>query len=366
MSIKVAQSSKAVDELGAQFKAELGDAAVVVYFASSHYDLSEVAKAIAAAFPTARTFGCTTAGELVSGAMSKASVVAMGIGGEVVDRAFIGVVENVGSSVDGIDKLFASWERELGQRMIDLDTERWIGIVLADGLSGAEERVMDRLGNKTNVTFIGGSAGDDLAFKKTWVAADGKAVSNAVVLALFDCPAGFDVIKTQSFHPTRRFLVPTKVNKAKREVEEFDGKPAATAYAEALGVPVDKLADQFMAHPVGLLVGGEPFVRSPQQVVGDAVRFYCAVDEGVKLAILDSTDIVARTATDLSEAISRNKGAAGLINFNCILRTLELEGKGETEAYGKVFANVPTVGFSTYGEEYLGHINQTATMLLFR
>ena len=49
-----------------------------------------------------------------------------------------------------------------------------------------------------------------------------------------------------------------------------------------------------------------------------------------------------------------------------LLRTLELDAKGESDAYGKVFAKVPMVGFSTYGEEYIGHINQTATMVLFR
>ncbi len=59
-------------------------------------------------------------------------------------------------------------------------------------------------------------------------------------------------------------------------------------------------------------------------------------------------------------------GISGVVNFNCILRTLELGQKGLTEDYGKVFEKVPTVGFSTYGEQYIGHINQTATMLVFR
>ena len=59
-------------------------------------------------------------------------------------------------------------------------------------------------------------------------------------------------------------------------------------------------------------------------------------------------------------------GISGIINFNCILRTLELGQKGLTEDYGKLFEVAPTVGFSTYGEQYIGHINQTATMLVFR
>ena len=185
------------------------------------------------------------------------------------------------------------------------------------------------------------------------------------MLALLECPDGFDIIKTQSFHATRQFLVPTKVDKAAREILEFNGKPAAAAYAEALSVKPDDLAGQFMAHPLGLMVGGEPFVRSPQQVVGEKVRFYCGVDEGMKLAVLDSTGIVDDTAAALKTALARSPGAKGLINFNCILRTLELEATGQTDAYGKVFTGVPTVGFSTYGEEYIGHINQTATMLLF-
>ena len=35
------------------------------------------------------------------------------------------------------------------------------------------------------------------------------------------------------------------------------------AYAEALGVKPEDLPEQFMAHPLGLMIGGEPFVRRP-------------------------------------------------------------------------------------------------------
>lgn len=47
-----------------------------------------------------------------------------------------------------------------------------------------------------------------------------------------------------------------------------------------------------------------------------------------------------------------------------ILRTLELMARNETANYGKLFSK-PTVGFSTYGEADVGHINRTATMVAF-
>ena len=107
-------------------------------------------------------------------------------------------------------------------------------------------------------------------------------------------------------------------------------------------------------------------MRSPQQIKDGKMVFYCNILEGTELALLASTDVVG----DIRAAIKAKNGhevpTAGLINFNCILRTLELERDNLTDAYGKVFADVPTMAFTTYGEEYLGHISRTVTMLALR
>jgi hypothetical protein len=121
-----------------------------------------------------------------------------------------------------------------------------------------------------------------------------------------------------------------------------------------------------MRHPVGLMVDNEPYVRSPQRLNGKSMVFYCNIPQGMEVSLLESGDIVEDTRKDLAAKQKTLGTVAGVINFHCILRTLALETDKKTEAYGKVFAGVPTVGFSTYGEEYLGHINQTSTMLVLK
>jgi len=235
-----------------------------------------------------------------------------------------------------------------------------------DGLSGTEEKVMERIGDMTNVSFIGGSAGDDLKFKQTHLFAHGKAYSNAALLALIRVGIPFDFIKTQSFKPLDKILTATKVNESAREVIEFNHKPAVEAYASAVGTSAEKAQDFFMSNPVGLMMGDEPFVRSPQQVKEKSIFFYCNVLEGMDLRLLQSEDIVEGTCIAMQEKEKEFGPFSGIINFNCILRTLELKQRNQTEAYGQLFAGVPTIGFSTYGEEFVGHINQTATMLVLK
>lgn len=364
---RIAFSQKpAVDDAVTELKGQLGGSAprFVIFFASPAYPPRAIAAAMQRAFAPGTVVGCTTAGEITSGAMLKGAVVAMAL--DTVDDAAVQILPGLRSGKVSLVPAFEGFKRHFRAAIADLDPERYVGLVLLDGMSGAEERVMDALGASTDLTFVGGSAGDDLAFRGTQVFANGEAHEDSAVLAVLRIDRGFGVLKTQSFERTGQLLVATRVRADERVVLEFDGRPAAEAYAEALGVKVEALEDKFMSRPLGLMVGDEPYVRSPQQVIGSAVKFYCAIEEGMELEVLRATNIVEATRLALKRQRESLGSLSGIVNFNCILRTLELERKAQSEAYGRLFADVPTVGFSTYGEAYLGHINQTATMLALR
>jgi hypothetical protein len=337
---------------------------LVVYFASPSIDPEALATALTEVFPRSEVMGCTTAGEIASGRMLKGSVVAMALDAGHVADVDVAVVRNLKAGPK-VGAVMAAFSDHFDLPVADMDIGEYVGLVLVDGMSGAEEALMSKVGDATNVEFVGGSAGDDLAFCKTWVASAGVAYEDAAVIALLKPAVPFEVVKTQSFRGLGKTLVATSCDVGARTVMEFDGKPAAVAYAEALGVEPAEVEHKFQSNPVGLMMEGEPYVRSPQRASDGSMVFYCNVLEGMKLELLESTDIVADTRDALAGARADLGGLSALINFNCILRTLELEEKGLMQQYADVFADVPTVGFSTYGEEYMGHINQTATMLAF-
>jgi hypothetical protein len=353
---------QSVEEIQKQFGATTP--CTILFFAFSKYDVEQIGKRLQQAYAKAKVFGCSTSGEIVTGKMLKNSVVAMAFDKDSIADIDVAVVEHV-KKENNVKAALTQFEKYYKQKLGSLSIDEYVGIVLIDGLSGAEEKIMDTLGNLTDFIFIGGSAGDDLKFKATHVFANGKAYSDAAVLALLKPTKGYEILKTQSFKVLGSKLVADKVNEANREVISFNQMPAVEAYAKATKTTPQTAASNFMKNPVGLVINNEPFVRSPQQIKGSSMVFYCNIKEGSELSLLESTDIVADTDKALTEILNECSASA-VINFNCILRTLELEQKKQTEAYGKIFNKTPTVGFSTYGEEYLGHINQTATMLIIK
>ena len=144
-----------------------------------------------------------------------------------------------------------------------------------------------------------------------------------------------------------------------------DNQPAREVYASAVELPVEQATSKFMDQPFGLMVEEEPYVRGLREFQDDALVFFCNVKEGMELSLLQPTDIVQDTRTLIQDKQEKLGQISGLIHFNCCFRQLQLKQWGQWEEYGKIFADIPTVGFSTYGEQYLGHINQTSTMLIF-
>jgi hypothetical protein len=244
-----------------------------------------------------------------------------------------------------------------------------LGFVLIDGVHGDEEAVNEVLGNAaTLLDVVGGSAADDLAFRRTWVAVGDRISFCGVALLLCRTGVPFQVVKTCSFVPGGTVLRITDADVATRTVRQFDGRPALQAYADAVGVPVEKLdSTVWMDNPLGLMIDGQTWIRSPQAVTEDGeIRFFAQILPDTQVEVMRSTDLVADTRAAIRRAREALGGhASGAVLFNGILRQLEIEGRNLSQQFLESFEGLPLAGFQTYGESWMGHINQTLTGVVF-
>ncbi len=368
MNVKVAYSTKnTIKDIVSDIKEQLKDFNynLLQFYASSNINSKELSEKLYNELGQISIFGCTSSGEIVSGQMLNNSVVVMAISPDAVSDLKIEVLENISTNNLAVDNAFKSLKNYFGKDLSDLDPNKYIGFVLIDGLSKKEEEINERIGDLTNIKFVGGSAGDDLKLEKTYLFANGKTYTNAAVICLIKSNVKFDVLKTQSFRSSNKKLKVTKADEKNRTVIEFNGKPALEEYMKLAGCNKDNINKAFFYNPVGINLGNDFLVRSPQKADGNNINFYCSIKQGMILDLLESNNIIEDTKKDLDNKIKEFGKVTGLINFNCILRTLELKEKNQIQEYGNLFTDIPSIGFSSYGESYIGHINQTSVMLLF-
>lgn len=338
---------------------------LVVFYCSSEYDLDVLSAEMAALFGTTPVVGCTTAGEIGPAGYLQHSLTGFSLARNDF-RAVIGWL-------DGLDHFEMSrgeqFVRELAEQMERRRAAPEFGssfaFQLIDGLSVREEPVtrvfQHALGT---IPLVGGSAGDGLRFARTGVYCDGRFRGDTVVLVLVKTRVPIRPLITQHFVPTERRLVVTAADIATRVVHEIDGRPAALAYAELLGVETNNLDPQrFAAHPMLVVVGGQGFVRSISKALPDgSLQFFCAIDEGMVLRIAGRTDLVS----NLDRAMTRIRDDLGepqlILGFDCVLRRIEMQQQELLPQVSALMSRHRVVGFATYGEQYQGvHVNQTFT-----
>jgi hypothetical protein len=328
-----------------------------------------IAAALERRFPGVPVIGCSTAGEFTERGSGTGGVCAAALPRQIVRRHGLALADFTGGVEIGFATAVRQLETRLGTPLRDLSPDRHIGLVLIDGLTGAEERVNELLGDAAPLlSFVGGSAGDDLAFAQTRVYTGARSTTAGAALLVLELTVPFAVVKTCSFRPTDRSFVATGVDLTNRIVHELDGRPAAEAYADAVGQPIDRLdSTVFMSHPLGLMIDGRPWIRSPQQVLPDGgIKFYCQILDGMRVQLMVSTPLAADTAAAVQAAAAEVGGRpSGAIMFNCILRRLETDATGSTQQFVDALGGIPTAGFHTYGESWLGHMNQTLTGVVF-
>ena len=335
---------------------------LLLFFASSIYEHPEAA--LQEVFPDSEIIGSSSHSEYCNDSYTSGSVSVMAMDAGSVEDVCVRVVENIGAEPDLRDVLSEMHSRFGGTEEILANFERYVGIVLFESSAKAEETFMDRLGTATDLLFVGGSSsaadgGQSLVY------ANGRSYTGAAVLAILKTAKGYDVLKTQSAHIfSERKLLVTKSDLRSRVLYEFDHRPCGEVYAEVLGVGQNEIQNYFVCNPLGVVAEGEIFVRTFNQIQDSGITLHCGLPEGTEINVLKTGDIVEDTRKALDETISYQP--AGVINFNCLYRTLEILNEDKVEPYCALFGRYPSIGFSTNGEAFLGHINETSTILVIK
>jgi hypothetical protein len=363
-------AERAVPDLVTALQRGLGDnrAVAVLYFASGCYQPDDLAGPISRHFSQAAVIGCSTAGEFTDSVTGTGGISAVALPSGVLHGAVAALGDLSRDVVAGTVAAVWDIETRLDARLRDLDPSRHLGLLLVDGIHGSEELVNQTLGSVAPLLdVVGGSAGDDLAFDRTWVAVGDVVSYHGIALLVCEAAVPYLVIKTCSFEPSGRKLRITAADIASRTVHSFDGRPAAEAYADAVGVPVAALDSSiWMKHPVGLMIGGQPWIRSPRAVTPDGgVAFYAQIRSGMEVDVMNPTGLVSDTSVAMARACAQLGSSSGAVLFNCILRQLEIEATHASDAFLAALGGMPAAGFHTYGESWLGHINQTLTGVVF-
>jgi len=344
------------------------DCALLLAFFSSDRDSGAVAAAIARHFPGVPVAGCSTAGEIHAGTLLEGSITLMAF-----RRGDFNVVADL---VRDIHLLTTQRAYETGRQLrgrfaearLEFPTRgKGFAVMLVDGLSNREEHVVTAARCAVGeMPLIGGSAGDSQLFREATLIFNGAVVRDAAILILVETDIPFQTFRLQNFEPTPRRYVVTAADPQKRVVHELNGTLAAEEYARAIGLERKDLSPaHFAAHPFIVRAGTDYFCRSIRQINKDgSISFFCAIDEGMVLAVAHQQDMAGATAEALRQIDSTLGGIDCVLGFDCLWRKVEIENRQMTKPMEEVYTRYRLNGFNTYGEQFNGiHLNQTLTGL---
>jgi len=352
----------AMEEIAGQLGSEPLAGAII--FCSHRYDPALLTRAINRETEGVRVIGCTSSGELTEQGYDHGSVSVIGFPASafhLTSHCFVDVhAFDPAAARAAVRKLAAEAERE--SRALG-DTVNHVALFLVDGLSHSEElltmTIQDALGE---IPLIGGSSGDDLAFRQTSIFEGGAFHQRAAVVAILSTPRPLHVFKAQHYRPSDRKMVITGALPHERIVTEINAEPAALEYLRLAGHAGEELGTEFFAaHPPMVRAGGEYHVRSIQTANADgSLTFYCAIDEGLVLTVGEPVDRIAGMEalfTDIREAIGP---VDRIIAFDCVLNRIDAEQRQIAREVSQLYQRHGVVGFNTYGEQYHAlHVNQT-------
>lgn len=235
--------------------------------------------------------------------------------------------------------------------------DKGVIFILPDGFGANISEVVrglyDRLG--PDFRYIGGGAGDNLRFFKTYQFTEAGVESDAVAVALLD---GLE-IQTAIGHGWNPIGAPLIIGNVEgKKVIEIDGEMAFDTYSKRLGeIPLDKFQEYGMKYPFGFPnISGKYLIRDPLTANPDkSINFVTEISRNAVGYIMEGkvSDLIKAAGWVAKTAVQKVSQPQFALCFDCISRYLlmgkEFEKELEiiTESIGK---NTPIFGALTFGE----------------
>lgn len=334
---------------------------LTITFASVIFDQQKLIRGVHEASKGAPGIGCSDAGEITHEGPTEKSVAVMAIKSDSL-RFITGLGPDIQTNARRAGQQVA---KEIKEKSVDeLRTFIMLPDVLVGNGADIVRGVLDVLGEHFPV--IGGAAGDDFLFQKTYEYHDGETISGSVVGVGISGTFSFGVGVRHGWIPIG---VPMKVTKSKGAVlYELDGRPAVSIYEDYFGTKADVLKQEPLArlaitYPLGIKIPDlEEYLIRDAITVDDQGAITCAAEipEGSEIRLMiGSKEKAIEAAEDAARHVMQDLEAQHakpkmLLIFNCIAREklFAQKAKDEIDAIMNIIGHdVPTLGFYTYGEQ---------------
>ncbi|GBP03580.1 Methyl-accepting chemotaxis protein McpG [Eumeta japonica] len=210
---------------------------------------------------------------------------------------------------------------------------------------------------------IGGSAGGKITFDGTWIGAGGRVLQGKAVIVFCQIAAGksFAPFKSQNFTPREQSWLIAEADPIARTVtsvfnRQGQQQPFVASLCEHLNCTEAQLTERLKGLTFGVKVGGEYFIRSIAKIESGGVQFFCDLEFGDRLFLMEEKDFKQATQQEWQAFTARHGKPAAILMNDCILRRLCETGVSINQTLSAlVFFNHDVKAMSQFPVEYAGY-----------
>ncbi len=316
---------------------------LAIVFSSVIHDLKEL-RTVFTKYDI-EVFGATSSGEITNDEIHEESIVVMLL--DINRDAFrLNIFDGEGKTSYQVGQSAAEWAKTVYDNPA-------LMVMTAGLLTNGDEivnGVADTMGRQ--VPLFGGRSGDDLRRQETFVFSASQAISNGIVVLIFD-QSTID-LKGVAVSGWKGIGTPKTITKAEGNiVYEIDNEPVLDVYNKYLNIGDD--IELALEYPLLLIRDDGTFVMRVSATLNEdkSMVYGGTMPEGskVRFSMPPGLEVIDHAIAQMSEFHQQIPKSDAIVLYSCKARHMALGPMVEDEisAVHKLW-EVPMVGFFTYGE----------------